>query len=130
MISLRQRLRMALPTILLLLISAHQIESFQFGPKSAQNNKPTFRFSQNRHLRQIKSIGHRNSLSTLSSTELDAKKKKGEEEPLREKKNALELVILYMTPWRNPNSIFVYLFAGVYFLGKYSEATLASGGTL
>lgn len=45
-----------------------------------------------------------------------------EEEPEREKKNGLELVLLYMTPWRNPNSIFVYMIGTVYLLGKYSEA--------
>lgn len=33
----------------------------------------------------------------------------------------ISLLILYMTPWRNPNSLFVYLFLTVYLLGKYSE---------
>ena len=127
--SLRKQLRMALPTILLLLISAHRIESFQLGPKVAQNSKPAFRFSSNQNLDLLKGSEFQNTLWTTSSTELNAKKK-GAEEPEREENNALQLVVLYMTPWRNPNSIFVYLFAGLYFLGKYSEATLASGGTL
>lgn len=32
------------------------------------------------------------------------------------------LVLTYMTPWKNPNSIFVYLFLTLYLLGEYSEA--------
>ena len=115
MISFRQSLRMVFPTILLLLISARQIESFQLGPKLTQTNKPTLSLIQSRPY--------------VSSTEVCAKKK--EEEPVREKQtNPVELIITYMTPWRNPNSIFVYLFLGVYLLGKYSEATLQNGGTL
>ncbi|CAB9508940.1 expressed unknown protein [Seminavis robusta] len=34
----------------------------------------------------------------------------------------LELFVAYATPWRNPNSIFVYMFVALYALGKYSEA--------
>ena len=34
----------------------------------------------------------------------------------------LSLALLYMTPWKNPNSIFVYLFGILYVLGKISEA--------
>ena len=36
--------------------------------------------------------------------------------------SALGMVLLYLTPWRNPNSIFVYMFLVLYGLGKYSEA--------
>lgn len=32
------------------------------------------------------------------------------------------LLLTYMTPWRNPNSIFVYMLLTVYCLGKYSES--------
>ena len=32
------------------------------------------------------------------------------------------LFLVYMTPWKNPNSIFVYLFLTLYLLGEYSEA--------
>ena len=39
--------------------------------------------------------------------------------------NPAELVLLYMTPWKNPNSIFVYLFLAVFLLGKYSESQSA-----
>eukprot|EP00536_Pseudo-nitzschia_multiseries_P001118 jgi/Psemu1/2584/gm1.2584_g len=64
------------------------------------------------------------SSSSFFASELNAKKKKAvvEEEPEREKNNPLGLLIVYMTPWRNPNSIFVYMFGIVYALGKYSEA--------
>ncbi|KAL3941122.1 MAG: hypothetical protein SGBAC_004461 [Bacillariaceae sp.] len=40
----------------------------------------------------------------------------------KEKTPPLKLFITYMTPWLNPNSIFVYMFAVVIALGKYSEA--------
>lgn len=39
----------------------------------------------------------------------------------------LELLVLYLTPWKNPNSIFVYLFALLYILGTISEARSAAG---
>jgi len=55
-------------------------------------------------------------------TELDAKKKIVEEEPEREKNDGFGLFLVYMTPWKNPNSIFVYMIALLYCLGKYSEA--------
>jgi hypothetical protein len=122
---------MVLPALLVLLISIHRIESFQLGPKKAQIDTPTFRFSSNRQLNLIKSSEQQKPLSTLlpfgstppSSTEINAKKKKvADEEPEREKKNGLELVLLYMTPWRNPNSIFVYMIGTLILLGKYSEA--------
>ena len=56
-------------------------------------------------------------------------KKKTAEPPSEKIKssNALDLIILYMTPWRNPNSIFVYLFVILFALGKYSEAQSAAG---
>jgi hypothetical protein len=38
----------------------------------------------------------------------------------------LGLLLVYMTPWKNPNSIFVYMFAVVYGLGKYSESMMAA----
>ena len=56
----------------------------------------------------------------------EAKKKQAALEQEREKKDGLGLFLLYMTPWRNPNSIFVYLLAALYFLGKYSEAQSAA----
>ncbi|CAJ1947905.1 unnamed protein product [Cylindrotheca closterium] len=50
--------------------------------------------------------------------------KKAEE---KEKTPPLTLFISYMTPWRNPNSIFLYMFLVVYLLGSYSEAKSAAG---
>ena len=54
-------------------------------------------------------------------TPLSVQKKK--QEPVEKEKqvDALTLLKTYMTPWRNPNSIFVYLGAALYVLGKYSE---------
>ena len=60
-------------------------------------------------------------LSNDNASVLCAKKKVPDEEE-REKKSPLELMVVYMTPWRNPNSIFVYMFAILYALGKVSEA--------
>ena len=42
--------------------------------------------------------------------------------PEREKIEGLDLVLLYLTPWKNPNSIFVYMLLILYALGKYSES--------
>mmetsp|Transcript_8537 Transcript_8537/g.17811 ORF Transcript_8537/g.17811 Transcript_8537/m.17811 type:complete len:133 (+) Transcript_8537:78-476(+) len=128
--TLRQRLGMLLTALCMLLVITQRVESFQIGSSVAKINSPTSRLSSN-HVVSV--IEQERWLSTpASTTALNAKKKKVvEEEPVREKKNALELVLLYMTPWRNPNSIFLYMFGALYFLGKYSEAhnvVRASGG--
>lgn len=47
---------------------------------------------------------------------------KGNNEQEKEKVTGLNMVLLYMTPWKNPNSIFVYMFGILYALGKYSES--------
>jgi hypothetical protein len=39
----------------------------------------------------------------------------------RKKLDPIELILLFMTPWRNPNSIFVYMFLILYVLGKMNE---------
>ena len=130
MFSLRQTLRMALPLLCVLLISICRVESFEVGPKVIKNHPSTSRHQQlhsSNQNPQYFSInkGHQTRLSTPSSSlvVLDAKKKKiVEEKQEMVKTNGFEKVLLFMTPWRNPNSIFVYMFATVYFLGKYSEA--------
>jgi hypothetical protein len=48
----------------------------------------------------------------------------------REKNDGIGLLFLYMTPWKNPNSIFVYMLLILYGLGKYSEAHSAASNTL
>jgi hypothetical protein len=63
-------------------------------------------------------------LTTSSSTKLAAKKtgnKKKEDDKVKQEWDA-SLLIQYMTPWKNPNSIFVYMIGLLYLLGKYSEA--------
>lgn len=59
------------------------------------------------------------------------KKKPSKIEP-PPKVDGLSMFLAYATPWRNPNSIFVYLILIVYLLGTYSEAqsAAAGGGTL
>ena len=63
------------------------------------------------------------SSSRRASTLLEAKKSKkspgGEE---KKTPSPMTLLVAYMTPWRNPNSLFVYMLLTVYALGKYSEA--------
>jgi hypothetical protein len=59
-----------------------------------------------------------------SSTKLAAKKtgkRKEEDDKVKQEWDA-SLLIQYMTPWKNPNSIFVYMIGLLYLLGKYSEA--------
>ena len=56
-------------------------------------------------------------------TPLMAKKNaKKKEEVEEEELTAARMFVAYMTPWRNPNSGFVYLLLALYFLGKVSEA--------
>ena len=55
------------------------------------------------------------------STLLNAKKGNNLAETESEPPSALGLLVTYMTPWRNPNSIFVYMLLLLVALGKYSE---------
>ena len=66
--------------------------------------------------------------SSVTPTALSVKKKNSKQEKEKiQVTDPLQLVLLYMTPWVNPNSIFVYLFAILYALGKYSEAKSMTG---
>ena len=74
---------------------------------------------------------HRTSFATFSPsslTVLDAKKNQKNkmspsvEEEDKDRPRGLRLVLVFLTPWLNPNSIFLYLFLTVFLLGKYSEA--------
>ena len=56
-----------------------------------------------------------------SSAPLAAKKKDNSDDK-ESMSDPLQLLLLYMTPWKNPNSIFVYMLAILYALGKYSES--------
>lgn len=77
------------------------------------------------------SVGIRSTTSASSvsaATVLQAVKKKNDGKPETKKiTDPFQLVVLYMTPWKNPNSIFVYMFAVVYALGKMSEARHMAG---
>ena len=66
------------------------------------------------------------SLSARADTAVfAAKKPKGSEAKEGEKKQVvdpLELFILFMTPWRNPNSIFIYMLLIINILGRMQES--------
>jgi hypothetical protein len=54
-----------------------------------------------------------------------AAKKGGQDDKIPEREKAssgLDLFLLYMTPWRNPNSIFVYFILIINILAKVREA--------
>ena len=52
------------------------------------------------------------------------KPKSGEAEDIEKKQvvDPLELFILFMTPWRNPNSIFIYMLLIINILGRMQES--------
>lgn len=58
---------------------------------------------------------------------LDAKKApsrgktKNRNSEKREKVEGFDLFLVYMTPWKNPNSIFVYMILIIEILGKFRE---------
>jgi hypothetical protein len=60
------------------------------------------------------------------SVALSAKKDTPNENEKEKSEWGLDLILVYMTPWRNPNSIFVYMFLIVYGLGKMSEAGMVA----
>jgi hypothetical protein len=64
------------------------------------------------------------SFNQFPETTLQAKKNPAE--PEREKGDVIGLLLLYMTPWRNPNSIFVYMLLLLYVLGSISESQSAA----
>lgn len=120
MISLHQSRHLILSLLCVFLISICRIESFEVIPKVTSPCKTTCT-SQN--LQRL-SLSYPSS-SSSSLIVMDAKKKKissSGEEGEEKKSRGLGLILVYMTPWLNPNSIFVYLFLTVYLLGKYSEA--------
>ncbi|OEU22655.1 hypothetical protein FRACYDRAFT_232813 [Fragilariopsis cylindrus CCMP1102] len=134
-LSLHQSRRMLLPILCILLISICKIESFEVArqvkspfqqqQQQQQQQRPPSTFSVLTCTSQKLLVQS----SSCSLIVLDAKKKKiVEEEEEREQPRGLGLVLLFMTPWRNPNSIFVYMFLILYGLGKYGE--LKASGAL
>ena len=128
-LSLHQSRRMLLPILCILLISICKIESFEVArqvksPFQQQQQRPSSTFSVLTCTSQKLLVQS----SSCSLIVLDAKKKKIVEEEEREQPRGLGLVLLFMTPWRNPNSIFVYMLLIVYGLGTYSE--LKASGAL
>jgi hypothetical protein len=59
----------------------------------------------------------------MRATVVLSAKKKGPDnkKPEKEKVSGLDLVLLYMTPWKNPNSIFVYFILIINILAKIKE---------
>ena len=73
---------------------------------------------------------HKNS-QDYSPVSLNLKNKSNNPEPEDGKRKQgwdFSLLFTYMTPWKNPNSIFVYMLLTLYCLGKYSEMKSATGG--
>ena len=73
---------------------------------------------------------HKNS-QDYSPVSLNLKNKSNNPEPEDGKRKQgwdFSLLFTYMTPWKNPNSIFVYMLLTLYCLGKYSEMKAATGG--
>ena len=65
-----------------------------------------------------------NAQEIMSSTAIFAAKKpnKSTEEEKKQVVDPLELFILFMTPWRNPNSIFLYMLIILNILGRMQES--------
>mmetsp|Transcript_29511 Transcript_29511/g.34211 ORF Transcript_29511/g.34211 Transcript_29511/m.34211 type:complete len:133 (-) Transcript_29511:149-547(-) len=79
---------------------------------------PAFKSTRGTTLFQAKpKINKNTSAAAASNKKKNVKKVEEKESP-----KGLSLVLVYMTPWRNPNSIFVYMFGLLYALGKYSES--------
>jgi hypothetical protein len=122
--------RLSLYTLLFLLVGTtdafHQPSSRSWGMLS-----PTVRIAarEGRLVPGIDILLHGGKEETGTSvTALDVIKKKkvspeiAEPGQVKERVSGIGLFFLYMTPWKNPNSIFVYMLVTLYFLGKYSEA--------
>lgn len=42
----------------------------------------------------------------------------------KQKLDVAKLIVVFLTPWKNPNSIFLYMFLILDLLGKYNEANM------
>ena len=65
------------------------------------------------------------SIARADTVIVAAKKPKGggpEEGEKKQVVDPLELFILFMTPWRNPNSIFIYMLLIINILGRMQES--------
>jgi hypothetical protein len=66
-------------------------------------------------------VARSSSMTMLSAKKMGNKKKTEEDDKIKQEWDAA-LLIQFMTPWKNPNSIFVYMIGLLYLLGKYSES--------
>ena len=62
----------------------------------------------------------------LTLFHVKASKKTNVQEERTQQDWDFSLFLLYMTPWKNPNSIFVYMLLTLIGLGKYSESMAAA----
>ena len=60
--------------------------------------------------------------SVLTAKKPNKKSGGGAEEEKKQVVDPLELFILFMTPWRNPNSIFLYMLIIINILGRMQES--------
>ncbi len=87
-------------------------ELFQAKP-TKKSSAGVFSFAGNAKNKSIKS-------NSKVTNKKSVGKKKADDD--KESTKSPNLILAYMTPWRNPNSIFVYMFGLLYALGKYSES--------
>mmetsp|Transcript_13606 Transcript_13606/g.17834 ORF Transcript_13606/g.17834 Transcript_13606/m.17834 type:complete len:119 (+) Transcript_13606:43-399(+) len=85
------------------------------------SSSPTYTRNERAIVANIPATSPCNVLLKKNELALLAKKGKDEDEE-NSSSSPLKMLFLYMTPWKNPNSIFVYMFVGLYWLGKISEA--------
>lgn len=79
-------------------------------------------FTHSPAIRATSAGGKKVSYGAFQSSCLPAKRKKDEGKEKLKQEWDVTLLIQFMTPWKNPNSIFVYLFLTLYILGTISES--------
>lgn len=99
-----------------LLLTPPVVEAFTVAPRTAVLTLTTTTRQQQQQQQQ-----KRSSLLLLAGKKPSSDKKETQAWDLN-------LLILFMTPWKNPNSIFVYMLGLLYVLGTISEARSAAGG--
>jgi hypothetical protein len=101
------------------------VAAFRPARPAHQTSRTTIRAPSNVNDRTASPLSR--SIDVLHSPSALSVRKKNNTEIKKEVEKAQQawdwkLILVYMTPWRNPNSIFVYMFALIYALGKYSES--------
>eukprot|EP00545_Synedropsis_sp_CCMP1620_P001552 CAMPEP_0119014318 /NCGR_PEP_ID=MMETSP1176-20130426/9506_1 /TAXON_ID=265551 /ORGANISM="Synedropsis recta cf, Strain CCMP1620" /LENGTH=116 /DNA_ID=CAMNT_0006967473 /DNA_START=16 /DNA_END=366 /DNA_ORIENTATION=- len=107
------------PRAVFILVLLFVVGAGAFSPVNTllRPTAPKLALSSTRTLPTVTSTTSSITTTALHAAKKDIKKK----EPKKKLEWDFGLVLVYMNPLRNPNSIFLYMFLSIIVLGKYGE---------